>query len=206
MAFGPDSGIYVTDTDNFRIQKFNEMGVFVFEIQMKAESEFRFIKPTAIAIGTDSSIYVMDWMFVEISGADLQEALSPKIFNYGPCIHKFDAHGVFVASYPIQDLSQRIKRLESAAPGLDADGNYALIIPQGDTKREFLLTTDVHNNVYVCDSDVPNKLIVKLDANGKTVARYFLDQPGAGHIAHPRIWRRIKLEISILLMKRGIGY
>ena len=185
MAFGPDSGIYVTDTDNFRIQKFNEMGVFVFEIQMKAESEFRFIKPTAIAISTDSSIYVMDWMFVEISGADLQEALSPKIFNYGPCIHKFDAHGVFVASYPIQDLSQRIKRLESAAPGLDADGNYALIIPQGDTKREFLLTTDVHNNVYVCDSDVPNKLIVKLDANGKTVARYFLDQPGAGHIAHP---------------------
>ena len=94
MAFGPDSGIYVTDTDNFRIQKFNEMGVFVFEIQMKAESEFRFIKPTAIAISTDSSIYVMDWMFVEISGADLQEALSPKIFNYGPCIHKFDAHGV----------------------------------------------------------------------------------------------------------------
>ena len=185
MAFGPDGGIYVTDTDNFRIQKFNEMEVFVFEIQMEAESEFRFIKPTAIAIGTDSSIYVMDWMFVEISGTDLQEVQGPKIFNYGPCIHKFDAHGVFVASYPIQDLSQRIKRLESAAPGLDADGNYALIIPQGDTKREFLLTTDVHNNVYVCDSDVPNKLIVKLDANGKTVARYFLDQPGAGHIAHP---------------------
>ena len=185
MAFGPEGAIYVTDTDNFRIQKFNEMGVFVFDIQMEAESEFRFINPTAIAIGTDSSIYVMDWMFVEISDANIQGEQVPKIFNYGPGIHKFDASGEFVASYPIQDLSQRIKPLESAAPGLDADGNYALIIPQGDTKREFLLTTDAQNNLYVCDSDVPNKLIIKLNANGKTIARYFLDQPGTGYIAQP---------------------
>lgn len=185
MAFGPDAGIYVTDTDNFRIQKFNEMGAFVFDIQMQAESEFRFINPTTIAIGTDSSIYVMDWMFVEISDPNLQKEQDPKIFNYGPCIHKFDASGEFVASYPIQDLTQRIKPLEFATPGLDADGNYALIIPQGNTKREFLLAADAQSNLYVCDSDVPNKLIIKLDANGKIVARYFLDQPGAGYIAHP---------------------
>ena len=105
MAFGPDGAIYVTDTDNFRIQKFNGTGEFAFDIQMKAESKFRLINPTAIALGTDSSIYVMDWMFVEISDAPLREAQGPKVFNYGPCIHKFDAQGVFVASYPIQDLS-----------------------------------------------------------------------------------------------------
>ena len=185
MAFGPDGAIYITDTDNFRIQKFNGMGGFVFDIQMEAESKFRFINPTAIAVGTDSSIYVMDWMFVQISDPDLQTISGPKIFNYGPCIHKFDAHGVFVASYPIQDLSQRIKELETALPGLDADGNYALIIPQGNTKRKFLLAIDVHGNLYICDSDIPNKVIVKLDANGKRVARYPLAQPGAGHLMHP---------------------
>ena len=185
MAFGPDGAIYVTDTDNFRIQKFNETGGFVFDIQMEAESEFRFINPTAIAVGTDSSIYVMDWMFVQISDPDLQTISGTKVFNYGPCIHKFDAHGVFIASYPIQDLSQRIKKLETAVPGLDADGNYALIIPQGDTKRKFLLATDVHGNLYVCDSDVPNKIIVKLDATGKHIARYPLAQPGVGHLVHP---------------------
>ena len=181
MAFGPDGAIYVVDTDNFRIQKFNETGGFVFDIQMETESEFRFINPTAIAVGTDSSLYIMDWMFVQISDPDLQTALGPKVFNYGPCIHKFDAQGAFVASYPLQDFSQRIAPLEAAAPGLDADGNYALIIPQGDTKRTFLLTVDAYGNLYVCDSGT----VYKLSSEGKLVARYRLAQPGTGRLVYP---------------------
>ena len=185
MAFGADGAIYVTDTDNFRIQKFDETGSFVFDIQMEAESEFRFINPTDIAVGVDNAIYVMDWMFTEISDTDPQVSPGPKIFNYAPCIHKFDAQGAFVATYPIQDFSKRIARLEAASPGLDADGNYALIIPQGDTKRNFLLTIDVHGNLYVCDNGKSNKLIFKLDVNGKPVARYPLAQPGVGHFLYP---------------------
>ena len=95
--------------------------------------QFTFINPTDIAVGKDGTIYVMDWILIPIEGSD-----DPKIFNYGPCVHRFDAEGKFVASYPIQSLTQRIAPLESAVPGLDADGNYALIIPQGDVERSFL--------------------------------------------------------------------
>ncbi len=176
MAFGPDGSIYITDTDNFKIHKFTQTGEFVFDIYVTDSSEFRFINPTAIAIGTDSSIYVTDWLLQHISGTD-----NPKIFNYGPCVHKFDANGQFVASYPIQDFSKRLNNLEAAAPGLDSDGEYALIIPHGDTEREFLLTVDVQNNLYVYD----NGLIYKLDANGKPIDRYSIAQPGAGQAIHP---------------------
>ena len=177
MAFGADGAIYIADTDNFRIQKFNENGGFLFDIQMQVDSSFRFINPNAIAVGTDSSIYVMDWMFAQISDLNV----GAKVFNYGPCVHKFDAQGAFVVSYPIQDFSQRIAPLEAAAPGLDAEGNYALIIPQGDTKREFLLTVDTNGNLYVCDGGT----IYKLDSEGKPVARYALAQPGTGRLVHP---------------------
>ncbi len=184
MAFGPDGAIYITDTDNFRIQKFDETGNFVFDIQMEEESEFRFINPTDIAVGTDNAIYVMDWMFIEVSDKDPQATSEPKIFNYGPGIHKFGAQGAFVGTYPIQNFSKRIAPLEAASPGLDADGNYTLVIPQGNTKRNFLLTVDLHGNLYVCDTG-PKKLIFKLDMNGKPIARYPLAQPGAGHLIYP---------------------
>ncbi len=185
MTFCPEGAVYITDTDNFRIQKFDQTGSFEFEIQMTEDSKFRFINPTDIAIGRDGSIYVMDWNFMEISDTVLQGPSQPKIFNYAPCVHKFDAQGAFVATYPIQDFSKRVASLESASPGLDADGNYILIIPRGDTKRNFLLGIDGRGNLYVCDSGGQKKCIFKLDAIGRPVARYPIRQSGTGDLIEP---------------------
>ena len=170
IAFDKEGGIYVTDTDNFRIQKLDSDGQLQFEIQTSAE-KFTLINPTDIAVGSDGTIYVMDWILIPIEGAD-----SPKIFNYGPCVHQFDAEGKFVASHPIQNLTRQLKSLESAVPGLDAEGNYALIIPQGDVNRSFLLTVDQHGLIYVLDTGV----IHKLDINGLTIATYPVSQPKVG--------------------------
>ena len=126
MAFGEDGDIYITDTDNFRIHKYTETGNYAFQIQVDESSDFRFINPTAITIGADNTIYVMDWLLKHITETD-----NPKVFNYAPCVHKFDPQGKFIASYPIRDLSKRVNYLDAAAPGLDSEGNYALIIPHG---------------------------------------------------------------------------
>ena len=172
IAFDKEGGIYITDTDNFRIQKLDSDGQLQFEIQTSAE-KFTLINPTDIAVGKDGTIYVVDWILIPIENSD-----SPKIFNYGPCVHRFDAEGKFVASYLIQSLTQRIAPLESAVPGLDADGNYALIIPQGDVERSFLLAVDQNGSIYVLDTGV----IHKLDANGHTVATYPVSQPKTGQV------------------------
>lgn len=176
MAFGKDGDIYITDTDNFRIHKYTETGNAVFQIQVDESYDFRFINPTTITIGTDNAIYVMDWLLQHIPATH-----DPKIFNYAPCVHKFDPQGNFVASYPIQDLSKSVNNLQAAAPGLDSEGNYALIIPHGDTKREFLLAVDIHNNLSVCDDGI----IYRLDATGKPTTHFAISQPGAGQVIHP---------------------
>ncbi len=176
IAFGPDRDIYVTDNENFKIHKFSESGEFLFDIAVTDTSKFRFINPTATVIGADGSIYVMDWILQHIAGTN-----SPKIFNYGSCIHKFDREGQYVSTYPLADYSKRIENLEAAAPGLDSDGKYALIIPQGDTKGNFLLAIDTEHHLYVCDGSS----IRKLDADGKPILRFEVSQPGVGQVVLP---------------------
>ena len=173
LAFDRNGGIYIADTENFRVQKLDANGRFLFEIQGTDPDKFLFSNPMDIAVGLDGTIYVVDWITVRMENTE-----SPRIFNYAPCVHRFDSEGTFIASYPLQDLSKRIGTLEAAAPALDAEGNYALIIPQGDTQRSLLLTVDNEGNIYIFD----NGYIYKLDADGNPMKTFTTSQPSAGQL------------------------
>ena len=173
FAFDREGGIYIADTENLRIQKLDPAGRFLFEIQGTDPDKFLLMNPMDIAVGADGTIYVVDWITVHVDDTE-----SPRIFNYAPCVHRFDPEGNFVASYPLQDLTKRIGTLEAAAPALDAEGNYALIIPQGNTQRSLLLTVDDEGRIYVFD----NGFIHKLDADGNPVGTFTTSQPSAGQL------------------------
>ena len=174
FAFDREGGIYIADAENLRIQKLNPDGRFLFEIQGTDPDKFLFINPMDIAVGVDGTIYVVDWIMVQVDGSE-----SPRIFNYAPCVHQFDSEGTFVASHPLQDLTKRIGTLEAAAPALDADGKYALIIPQGDTQRSLLLTVDDEGRLYIFDDDY----IYKLDVDGNPVGTFTTSQPSVGQLS-----------------------
>ena len=178
FAFDRDGGIYIADTENLRIQKLDPDGRFLFEIQGTDPEKFLFINPMDITVGADGTIYVVDWITIQVDDTE-----SPRIFNYAPCVHRFDSEGVFVASYPLQDLTKRIGTLEAAAPALDAEGNYALIIPQGDTQRSLLLTVDDEGRIYVFD----NGFIYKLDATATLRGPLSQPNPVPGSWIKPRI-------------------
>ena len=183
FAFDRDGGIYIADTENLRIQKLDPDGRFLLEIQGTDPDKFLFSNPMDIAVGMDGTIYVVDWITVQVAlnpdPIGMDDTESPRIFNYAPCVHRFDPEGNFVASYPLQDLSKRIGTLEAAAPALDAEGNYALIIPQGDTQRSLLLTVDAEGRIYVFDDGY----IYKLDADGNPVGTFTTSQPSAGQLS-----------------------
>ena len=183
FAFDRDGGIYIADTENLRIQKLDPDGRFLFEIQGTDPDKFLFSNPMDIAVGMDGTIYVVDWITVQVAlnpdPIGMDDTESPRIFNYAPCVHRFDPEGNFVASYPLQDLSKRIGTLEAAAPALDAEGNYALIIPQGDTQRSLLLMVDAEGRIYVFD----NGYIYKLDADGNPMGTFTTSQPSAGQLS-----------------------
>ena len=183
FAFDRDGGIYIADTENLRIQKLDPDGRFLFEIQGTDPDKFLFSNPMDIAVGMDGTIYVVDWITVQVAlnpdPIGMDDTESPRIFNYAPCVHRLDPEGNFVASYPLQDLSKRIGTLEAAAPALDAEGNYALIIPQGDTQRSLLLTVDAEGRIYVFD----NGYIYKLDADGNPMGTFTTSQPSAGQLS-----------------------
>ena len=173
FAFDRDGEIYIADTENLRIQKLDPDGRFLFEIKGTDPEKFLFTNPMDIAVGVDGTIYVVDWITVQVDDTE-----SPRIFNYAPCVHRFDSEGTFVASYPLQDLTKRIGTLEAAAPALDSEGNYALIIPQGNTQRSLLLTVDDEGTIYVFDDG----FIYKLDADGKPMRTFTTSQPSAGQL------------------------
>ena len=176
FAFDRDGGIYIADTENLRIQKLDPDGRFLFEIRGTDPDKFLFSNPMDLAVGVDGTIYVVDWITVQVDDTE-----SPRIFNYAPCVHRFNSEGNFVASYPLRDLNKRIGTLEAAAPALDAEGNYALIIPQGNTQRSLLLTVDDEGRIYVFDDGY----IYKLDAGGTPVGTFTTAQPSAGQLSRP---------------------
>lgn len=168
FAFDKNGNIYVVDTDNLSVQKLNPGGKPM--INIVGGDEFQFARPMDLAVDGELNIYVVDWNAVHISGTE-----SPKIFNYGPCVHKFSSDGKFIATFSLEDLSQKIKEKENAIPAVDTDGNFALMIVPQKTDRQLYIAADAAGNLYVLDQNV----IHKLSSTGEILARFA--KPGGGH-------------------------
>ena len=167
FAFDKDGNIYVVDTDNLYVQKLRSDGSPVMKIV--SGEDFLFARPMDVAVDGELNIYVVDWNSIHIRGTD-----SPKIFNYGPCVHKFSHDGKFVATFTLEDLSKKAEEKERAAPAVDTDGNFALMIVPQKSDRQLYISADAESNLYVLDQD----MIYRLSSTGEILTR--VAEPGGG--------------------------
>ena len=72
LAIGPDRNLYVTDTGNFRIQKFTLDGKFVRSFGTIGSGFGQFARPKGVALDREGRLYVVDAAFQNI------QVLSPE--------------------------------------------------------------------------------------------------------------------------------
>jgi len=72
LAIGPDRHLYVTDTGNFRIEKFTLDGQFVRSFGTVGSGFGQFARPKGVALDRDGRLYVVDAAFQNI------QVLSPE--------------------------------------------------------------------------------------------------------------------------------
>jgi tripartite motif-containing protein 71 len=60
VAVASDGSIYVSDTNNHQIQKFNSDGVFVIKWGTQGSGDWEFKSPVGVAVAFGGSVYVSD--------------------------------------------------------------------------------------------------------------------------------------------------
>ena len=134
--------IYVTDTLNNRIQKFNSNGTFSAKWGSQGAGEGQFKNPMGIAIDATGNVYVVDYN------------------NYR--IQKFDSSGAFLGWWGKGTVTTG-KHLLSAETGLSGSGDGQFNQPRG-------ITIDTAGNIYVADSN--NYRIQKFDSNMNFITKW----------------------------------
>lgn len=177
IAVDSAGNIFVSDSNNHRLQKFSSTGTFLGVIGKRGQGPGEFREPNGIAVDSGGNIYVADVanrrvQKVNPDGTFLAEWKGPDPGFYGP---RDIAIGPDNSVYVVDQGHSRIVKLDSngkvlavwGTPGKD-DGQFA---------EPTSVAVDARNErVYVADPR--NKRIEVFDPNGKFIATWLVNEWG----------------------------
>ena len=201
IASDRSGNLYVADTGNDRIQKFDIIDgnlTFITEWGTAGDGDGQFDSPTDIAVDRSSNVYVADTDDFSIQQFDNGTFYFPDSGN--DRIQKFDSNGTFITKwgskgdgdgqfdypayiavdrpgnvYVADTANSRIQKFDSNGTFITKWGSYG----RGDGQfltRPVDIAIDLFDNVYVTecnsDCDADDDRIQKFDSNGTFIAKW----------------------------------
>ena len=192
ITLDKDGNIYVADTDNHSIQKFDKAGKFLARWGGDPSSqEGQFYYPRGLAVGPDDMLYVADSGNNRVQKFDLegnaQKAWGKFGFAWrGAEMGKFDVPWGITTDqdgniYVSDTSNARIQKFQPDGQSLlkwGRDGSFdgAFFFPRG-------VAVDFVGNIYVADES--NNRVQKFDARGSFLTKWGRDGSGPGQFRSP---------------------
>ena len=186
VAVDSDGNVYVADTYNDRIQKFDSNVVFITKWGSYGSGNGEFDTPWDVAVDSDGNVYVTDWYNNRIQKFNSNGVFITKWGNYGSGNGLFNRpRGVTVDSddnvYVADQYNHRIQKFDSSGIHLATWGS----VGAGDS--EFYLPADLavdsDGNIYVADTY--NHRIQKFSSSGIYLAKWGNFGTGDGQFRYP---------------------
>ncbi len=192
ITLDKDGNIYVADTDNHSIQKFDKTGKFLARWGAEPSSqEGSFYYPRGLAVGPNDTLYVADSGNNRVQKFDLDGNVMQAWGKFGFAwrgadLGKFDVPWGLTTDqegnlYVSDTSNSRIQKFSSDGQPLlkwGRDGSFdgAFFFPRG-------VAVDFVGNIYVADES--NSRIQKFDARGSFLAKWGRDGAGPGQFKSP---------------------
>ena len=187
ITIDSSGNIYVADTLNNRIQKFNSSGVYQSKFGTQGSGNGQFNYPQGIIIDSSGNIYVADTNNHRIQKFNSSGVYQSKFGTQGSGNGQFNyPQGIIIDSsgniYVADTNNHRIQKFNSSGVyqskfGTQGSGNGQFNYPQG-------IIIDSSGNIYVADTN--NHRIQKFNSSGVYVSQFGLFGYEDGEFSYPQ--------------------
>jgi len=188
VAVGPSGHVYIADTDNYLVKKYNPDGSFVRKWGTWGTGDGQFSRIASIAVDPTGNVYVSDTLLHRIQKFTSEGTFVRAWGSLGAGEGQFDyPFGIAVDSlgyiYVSDSNNNRIQKFTSDGVFVRMWGTWG----QGDGEFSFprgiaIDTSGAANDVYVADS--MNHRIQKFNSNGAFLAKFGSYGEGDGQFTY----------------------